>query len=344
MRLQTVLVSCAALLFMVVASAEAAVERFTAIEAVIHLKNGKMQNGFVEFESLTKVKYGLTAKQMVDTNRDQIAYIDYSDSYLKSTAYSRGVGLKSRKKYDEAIKTLSEGFKDRYQCVREKCYLEVADCYVAKGDYTKAIETLNTCIAALATWPYLADIYDNKGDYHIAAEDLDGAEKTYQALGKRRKDFGKVATSASLLGLAKVAEKRGNSAKAVELLAKAFEGVTADAAPVLYGKIGLRLGKAHVQAGDANAALSVYEKIVFTPVGPDNQSGLHIAIADIYAEQNKLVEACDEAILGAMVPDASSKARDAAVKRARALSNKLNKDDAVDGEVRLAYRMAVKKL
>ncbi|MFW5828921.1 MAG: tetratricopeptide repeat protein [Planctomycetota bacterium] len=313
-------------------------------KAIVNTRSSEPQELFILTITRDKMRASQNPEMgYIDLNFRDVREIEWIE-LDQNIDYARGLGDLNSGRYDRAIERFQDVLDVHKQILFVRAHEGMATAYERQEQYGKAVESLRAIEQELPQWPWLLDILYRIGELQIAAGDLDAAEATFSSIAQRQAVYGESAVSMSLLGRASVLVERGDNVGAAELLARAFEGISAEEDPRLRGRIGVLLAEQQQAAGKTDTAKQTLQAIQYLPIEPDDLSSVHAQLADIALEAGELETAFDHAVFGVLVPDASGSATRDARAVARKARNAIEESDTFSDEDKLAYRQAYDKL
>ncbi len=327
---------CAAL---IIASLAAAADKPAA--ATIRCVDGTaLTDVFISEDSLDGVKYRLGAPDGPEggKKRRDVKAVDYAD--FMDIDHARATGMLSRGEHEKAAEGFLSAAKTTiYAPLRERCYLDAAEAYIAAKQPDKALAALKELETKAPRSVLLPRAVELAFTIHKGLGDLAAAQADVDRL-KAAKDWGIESVILGATGQAAIyrdAKKLPEAAKEIAAIwgsAVALTSTSDEDDKDQYARLGEQLASDYGFAGQIDKALAVYQQLMYEEIGGNAQARAHLAFAKNLAQGAKdndaLRVAIDHAFLALVLPEGDTQVRTGAKALAKSILAAFDKAAASD--------------
>lgn len=313
--------------------------------ANIILVEGKpIENAWVERETMEGVFFYLgdwksPNRVVVTRKRGQYSKVDYigegdDPNYLRALALLRDNKPDAAGFFQKATTTA------KWQWVVEDSYLRAATGYARAKKDNDALAVLKEYTDKFPQNVRMAEVVQLRAGLLLAKGDKAAATKDYAEMEKQGPAWGPDTWLTGVIGQRDVLVSDKKFAEAVDFLKPRWAKVKPEAEAEAFAAVGLAIADDLKAAGKAEESAATLKKIYFAPLPSEAQSKARLRHARILAEANDTkgnLAAFDQAAIAALL-GADEDTQNAAIKLARELVMKLDKDPAVSNEDRKEYR------
>lgn len=339
----------ASLLVLGAACIQLVAEQRNAPATVVNKAGKQLDDIYVAKYHYDELIYALDPRddQFQSMSGDQIRSVRFGKA--DSAAYLRATGYLKAGNYASAVTYFMKAAKEAdWEWERVDAFLQAAEAHRRQRQYDQALQTIDQLLQEYSKTARLADAYFLRCEVFQDQEQWDRALKVLDEL---ERIVPKMSERLGLLAQARIARGRGavyaatgEPAKAIGPYEAIFRQLSVADFPEEYGEVGLALGQAQAAAGRAGAALETLGGLIYQAIPAAQQGRAHLAMARIYDEQGRSVQAVDSAVFaylrGGNDPAVSAPARELAIR----LCQQLGKDGNLDPVDQKEYRTYANRL
>jgi hypothetical protein len=222
----------------------------------------------------------------------------------------------------------------------EQAYRRGADALARSNKGAEALEMLKEYVAKYPKNVHMAEVVSLRARLRMGTGDHAGAIADYQEMTKQGKAWSPTAELEGMIGQRSVLVAQKKFADAVALLTPYWAKLKPDPEDPSFGKIGLAVCEDLEADGKIDACIPALKKLYLAPVTTEIQCKARLHHARLLAKANDTegnLAAFDHAALAALL-GADEETQAAAVKLARELIARIDKDKKLSDEVRKDYR------
>jgi tetratricopeptide (TPR) repeat protein len=207
----------------------------------------------------------------------------------------------------------------------------------------KAAEALGMIKDYLAKYPknvHMAEVISLRAQLSLTSGDHAGATADFKEMVKQAKEWSPTAELEGYLGQRAVLNAQKKEADAVALLSGYWAKIKVTEDPSAFAQVGLALAADVLALGKPDESVAFLRKLYLAPIAVEDQSKAHLEHAKILAKANNTennLAAFDRAAIAALLGGDES-TQNAAIKLAREMLSRIDKDSKIADDVRKDYR------
>ncbi len=222
----------------------------------------------------------------------------------------------------------------------EQAYRRGALCLAQTNKGADALAMIKEYIEKYPKNVHMAEVVSLRARLSLAAGDHAGALKDFVEMTKQGSAWGANAELEGYLGQRSVLVAQKKQADAVSLLSTYWGKVKPDKDPEAFGQIGLAIAEDLQALGKEADVVATLKKIYLAPISTEDQCKARLHYAEILSKANDTennLAAFDQAALAAILGSDDKTQKDA-VKLARSILSRIDKDKKISDEMRKDYR------
>ena len=222
----------------------------------------------------------------------------------------------------------------------EQSYRRGAACLARTGKEADALATLKEYITKYPKNVHMAEVVSLRAQLGLAAGDHAAAMNDYKEMAKQAANWGPNAELEGHLGQRSVFNSQKKQADSVALLSGYWAKIKIAEDPEAFGQVGLAIAEDLLAQEKPSDAVGVLMKVYLAPVSSEQQCRARLQHAQILAKVNDTENnfaAFDQAAMASIL-GAEEQTQNAAIKLAREILSRIDKDKKVSDEMRKDYR------
>jgi hypothetical protein len=228
----------------------------------------------------------------------------------------------------------------------EQAYRRGADCLARTGKAPEALALLKEYLTRYPKTVHMAEVVSLRAGLALAAGDHAAAMADYQLMAKEGAKWSPTAELDGFLGQNNVLVAQKKFADAVALLTPYWGKLKAEDNPDAFGQVALAVATSLDADGKTAECIAALKKTYLAPITDEAQARARLHHAQLLAKPNDTennLAAFDQVAIAALLGgDEATQA--AALKLARELVSRIDKDKKVSDEARKEYRSYLSSL